>query len=213
MDPIRQWWIEERAKRVIQSLESHDFKALFVKEREEAKKEIRNHLSPGMKIGIGGSVTLREIGVVEMLEKEGYLLYDHWKGGLSKEETLATRKSQMTSDLFLASANAITLQGEIVNIDGFGNRVTSTIFGPGKVILVVGYNKIVENVEEAIRRIKNVATPLNAKRLNLDLPCAKVGRCVDCNSPDRICRVIVIHERKPFLTDILVILVGEELGY
>lgn len=213
MDLIRQWWVEERIKRVIQSLEGHDFKALYAKDREEVKKEIRKHLSPGMRIGIGGSITLREIGVVEMLEKEGYPLYDHWKAGLSKEEVLATRKSQMTSDLFLASANAITLNGEIVNIDGIGNRVGSTIFGPGKVILVAGYNKIVENVEEAIKRVKNIATPLNARRLNLDLPCAKVGRCVDCNSPNRICRVIVIHERKPSLTEMLVILVGEELGY
>ncbi len=213
MDPIRQWWVEERVKRVVQSLENHDFKALFVKDREEVKKEIRKHLSPGMKIGVGGSITIREIGIVEMLEKEGYLLYDHWKAGLSKEEVLGLRKSQMTSDLFMASANAITLNGEIVNIDGIGNRVNSTIFGPGKVILVLGYNKIVDNIEEAIKRIKNVATPLNARRLNLDLPCAKVGRCVDCHSPNRICRVIVIHERRPSLTDMLVILVGEELGY
>lgn len=213
MDPIKEWWVVERAKRVIQNLESHDFKALFVKRREEARTEILRQLSPGMRIGVGGSMTLREIGIIELLEKEGYLLYDHWKAGLSKEEVLSIRKSQMRSDLFLASVNAITLNGEIVNIDGIGNRVGSTIFGPGKVILVAGYNKIVESVEEAIRRIKNVAAPLNARRLNLDLPCAKVGRCVDCNSPSRICRVIVIHERRPSLTEILVILVGEELGY
>ena len=119
----------------------------------------------------------------------------------------------MTSDLFLSSANAITLNGEMVNIDGIGNRVNSTNFGPGKVILVVGYNKIVDDVQEAIQRIKNVAAPMNARRLNIDVPCAKVGKCVDCHSPNRICRVIVIHERKPSLTDILIILVGEELGF
>ena len=119
----------------------------------------------------------------------------------------------MTSDLFLGSSNAITLNGELVNIDGIGNRVNSTNFGPGKVVLVAGYNKIVDDVQEGIKRIKNVAGPLNARRLNIDVPCAKVGRCVDCNSPNRICRVIVIHERKPFLTDILIILVGEELGF
>ncbi|MGZ3568279.1 MAG: LUD domain-containing protein, partial [Thermodesulfobacteriota bacterium] len=86
-------------------------------------------------------------------------------------------------------------------------------FGPGKVVLVAGYNKIVDDVQEGIKRIKNVAAPLNARRLNIDVPCAKLGRCVDCNSPNRICRVIVIHERKPALTDILIILVGEELGF
>lgn len=119
----------------------------------------------------------------------------------------------MASDLFLSSANAVTLNGELVNIDGIGNRVNSTTFGPGKVILVAGYNKIVEDVQEGIKRIKNVAAPLNARRLNIDVPCAKVGKCVDCNSPNRICRVLVILERKPSLTDIFVILVGEELGY
>jgi len=105
------------------------------------------------------------------------------------------------------------MNGELVNIDGAGNRVNSTVFGPGKVILIAGYNKMVENVQEAIKRVKNVSAPLNAKRLNLDLPCVRAGRCIDCNSPARICRVIVIHERKPILTDILIILVGEELGY
>jgi hypothetical protein len=150
---------------------------------------------------------------MEKLEAQGYTLYDHWKPGLSKENILEIRKSQMTSELFLSSSNAVTLQGELVNIDGIGNRVNSINFGPGKVILVVGYNKIVDDVQEAIKRIKNIAAPFNARRLNVDVPCAKVGKCVDCNSPNRICRVIVIHERKPSLTDILIILVGEELGF
>ena len=119
----------------------------------------------------------------------------------------------MSADLFLSSANAVTLKGELVNIDGIGNRVNSINFGPGKVLLVAGYNKIVEDVQGGIERIKNVSAPLNAKRLNIDVPCAKVGKCLDCNSPNRICRAIVIHERKPSLTDIFIILVGEELGY
>jgi len=213
MDPIKEWWMGEKARKAVEKLEAHDFKALFVKNREEAKAEILKYVSPGQRIGVGGSLTIRELGILEKLEKEGHVIYNHWKPGLSKEEALAIRKSQMTSDLFLGSVNAVTLNGEIVNIDGIGNRVNSTIFGPGKVILVAGYNKIAENVEEALKRIKNVAAPLNARRLNIDVPCARVGRCVDCNSPNRICRVIVIHERKPSLTDILVILVGEELGF
>jgi hypothetical protein len=162
---------------------------------------------------VGGSLTIRGLGILEKLEAEGYTIYDHWKPGLSKENILEIRKSQMTSTLFLSSSNAVTLNGELVNIDGIGNRVNSINFGPGKVVLIVGYNKIVEDVQEAIKRIKNVAAPLNAKRLNMDVPCAKVGKCVDCNSPNRICRVIVIHERKPSLTDLHIILVGEELGY
>ena len=213
MNPIKEWWIEEKAKKAIEKLVAHDFKAIYVKTKEEAVQEVWKHITPKQRIGVGGSLTIRGLGILEKLEAEGYTIYDHWKPGLSKEKILEIRKSQMTSDLFLSSANAVTLNGELVNIDGIGNRVNSTNFGPGKVILVVGYNKIVEDVQEGINRVKNIAAPLNARRLNIDVPCAKVGKCVDCNSPNRICRVLVILERKPSLTDIFVILVGEELGF
>jgi len=119
----------------------------------------------------------------------------------------------LSCDLFLSSSNAVTMNGELVNIDGAGNRVNSITYGPGKVILVSGYNKLVDDVQDAIKRIKNVVTPMNARRLKIDVPCAKTGKCSDCNSPQRMCRAMVILERKPLLTDILVILVGEELGY
>jgi len=213
MDPIRQWWIAEKAKKTVEKLEAHDFKAVFVKDKKEAVEEIWKYVNPKQKIGLGGSVTVRELGIVERLEAQGNVLLNHWKPGLPAEEILQIRKAQMTCDLFLCSANAITLNGEVVNIDGVGNRVNASVFGPGKVIMVAGYNKIVEDVQEAIKRIRNVASPLNAKRLNIDVPCAKIGKCVDCNSPNRICRAVVIHERRPTLTDILVIIVGEELGF
>jgi hypothetical protein len=213
MDPNKQWWIEERAKKAIEKLEAHGFSAIYVRTKEEAVQEIWKHITPKQRIGVGGSLTIRELGILDRLEAQGCTVYDHWKPGLSKETSVRFRKSQMTSDLFLSSVNAITLNGELINIDATGNRVNATVFGPGKVILVVGYNKIVEDVQEGIKRIKDVAAPMNARRLNADVPCAKLGKCVDCNSPHRICRVIVIHERKPVLTDILVVLVGEELGY
>jgi len=213
MDSNKQWWIEEKAKKAVEKLKAHEFKAIYVETREGAVQEIWKYITPKLRIGIGGSLTIRELGILEKLEEQGNTVYNHWKPGLSKENVLEIRKFQMTSDLFLSSVNAITLNGELVNIDGIGNRVNSINFGPGKVILVVGYNKIVDDVQEAIHRIKNFAAPLNARRLNIDVPCTKVGKCVDCNSPNRICRVTVIHERKPSLTDILIILVGEELGF
>jgi hypothetical protein len=213
MDLVKQWWVGEKAKKAVEKLVAHDFRAIYVETKEEAVQEIWKHITPKQKIGVGGSITIRELGILEKLEAQGYTVYNHWKPGLSKESVLETRKSQMTSDIFLSGVNAITLNGELVNIDGIGNRVNSISFGPGKVLLVAGYNKIVEDVQEGIKRIKNVAAPLNARRLNMDVPCAKVGKCVDCNSPNRICRVIVIHERKPSVTDILIILVGEELGF
>lgn len=213
MDPTKEWWIEERAKKTIEKLVAHEFKAVYVKKKEDGAEEIWRHITPKQRIGVGGSMTIRELGILGQLAAKGHTIYDHWKPGLSKEDVLEIRKSQMTSDLFLGSVNAITLGGELINIDATGNRVNSTIFGPGKVILVAGYNKIVEDVQEGLRRIKDVVAPLNARRLNIDVPCAKLGKCVDCNSPNRICRVVVIHERRPNLTDMLIILVGEELGY
>lgn len=213
MDPIKLWWVEERVVKTIEKLKAHGFEAHYVKTKEEAVEEIWKHITPETRVGVGGSVTIRELGILDQLKAKGSIVYDHWTPGLSKEESTQIRKDQMTSNLFLSSVNAATLNGELVNIDGIGNRVNATNFGPGKVILIAGYNKIVEDVQEAIRRIKNVAAPINARRLNIDVPCAKLGKCVDCDSPNRICRVIMIHERKPSLTDILVILVGEELGY
>jgi hypothetical protein len=213
MDSVKQGWIEGRMKGAVEKLKAHDFEATCVKTKEEAVKEIWRHVTPEMKVGVGGSMTIREIGILDQLRAKGHLVYDHWVPGLSREESLRLRKFQMSSDLFLSSSNAVTMNGELVNIDGAGNRVNSITFGPGKVILVSGFNKLVEDIQEAIKRIKNVVTPMNAKRLKTEVPCAKLGYCVDCNSPDRLCRAVVILERKPLFTDMLVILVGEELGY
>jgi LUD domain len=213
VDSNKAGWIDQRCQKAVEKLRSHDFDAIYVKTKGEAAQEILKHVTPDTKIGVGGSITLRELGVLDTLKARGNKVYDHWTPGLSREQSLEIRKAEMTSDLFLSSSNAVTLTGELVNIDGFGNRVNAMTFGPGKVILVAGYNKIVGNVDEAIKRVRNEATPPNARRLNVDVPCANLGWCVDCNSPNRVCRVIVIHERKPMFTDILVILVGEDLGY
>ena len=213
MDSNKALWIEQRCQKTVEKLKVHDFDAIYLKTKGEAAQEILRYVTPDTKIGVGGSVTLRELGILDTLKSRGNTVYDHWTPGLSREESLELRKAEMTSDLFLSSSNAVTLQGELVNIDGFGNRVNAMTFGPGKVILVVGYNKIAGDVEEALKRVRNVATPPNSKRLNMDVPCAKLGFCVDCNSPHRVCRIVVIHERKPVATNMLVILVGEELGY
>ena len=130
MDPNKQWWIEERAKKAIDKLVAHDFKAICVKSKAEAAEEIGKHVTPKQTIGVGGSVTIRELEILERLEAQGHAIFDHWKPGISKEESLKIRKTQESCDLFLTSANAITLNGEIVNIDGFGNRIAAMTFGP-----------------------------------------------------------------------------------
>ena len=111
MDPIRQWWVEEKAKKVVEKLVAHDFEAVYARTKEEAVQELWKHITPKQKIGVGGSLTIRGLGILEKLEAQGYTIYDHWKSGLSKENILEIRKLQMTSDLFLTSANAITLNG------------------------------------------------------------------------------------------------------
>lgn len=137
----------------------------------------------------------------------------HWKSGLSPDEDFQIRREALMTDVFLASTNALTIDGVIVNTDGIGNRVAGMIFGPKHVILVAGINKIVKDVDEAIWRIKNISTPMNAHRLGLNTPCAKVGYCVNCSSNVSICRVTTIIEYKPSKTDFTIILVNEELGY
>ena len=213
MEPNKQWWIEERMKKTAEKLKAHDFEALCVKTKEEAISEIWKHIGPETRVGVGGSITIRELGILEALKAKGNPLYDHWVPGLSTDQSLQIRRSQLTCDVFLGSVNAVAMTGELVNIDGAGNRVSSTVFGPKKVILIVGYQKIANRLEEALKRAKDVAALINAKRLKADVPCVQAGKCVDCNSPDRVCRVVVIYERRPSFTEMLIILVGEEIGY
>jgi len=213
MDETKEWFYGTRVEEAVQNLVKHGFETIKVSDRSAACNEILKRVPSDKTVGIGGSVSLREIGLISMLEKQGNILYDHWKPGITQEESLRIRRSQQSCDVFITSSNAITVNGELVNIDAICNRVSAMIFGPKEVIIIAGRNKIVEDVPAAISRIKNFVAPMNAKRLGVDVPCAKLGRCVDCNSPNRICRVITIHERKPSLTDVLVILVAEELGY
>lgn len=213
MDEIKRWLLEARADEALKNLGKHEFETIKVPNRLSAAAEIMRRIPPTKTIGVGGSVTLREIGIIEKLQEQGNIIYDHWKQGLSKEENLSARKMQLTSDVFLTSANAVTSSGEIVNIDGFGNRISSMMFGPKEVMIVVGTNKIVRDLPEAMQRIKTVAAPMNAKRFGADTPCAKLGKCLDCDSAQRICRGTLIMERRPFSTKMLVILVGEELGF
>jgi len=213
MDDTERWFDETRAHETIKNLIKHEFEAIQVSDRSVACSEILQRIPVTKTVGIGGSVTLRELGLIEELEKRGNLLYDHWKEGISREESLKIRRAQRSCDIYLTSTNAVTVSGEIVNVDGFGNRISSMTFGPEEVIIVAGKNKIVRDVSEALARIKNIAAPMNARRFGSDMPCASLGRCVDCDSPQRICRGTLILERRPFATKVLVILVMENLGY
>lgn len=212
MSNPREWFIERMIERTVKALSSNYFDARSFTNRDSLISAILYYANPGSKIGIGGSLSVRGIGLIEKFSETNIEVLDHWKQGLTKEQINSIRISQLTCDLFLSSANAITEKGDIVNIDGFGNRVNAMTFGPKKVIIVAGHNKIVPDIASALDRIKRVAAPLNAKRLNLPLPCAETGYCHDCKSEARICRITSIIQRKPSGTDVSVYLINEELG-
>lgn len=213
MKDLKNWLEEKQLKRTAEFLKERGFEVFLVKDKEEAKNVVLKLIPENATVGIGGSITIREIGVIEELEKRGNKVIHHWKEGLTPEEDFEIRRQELLSDVFLSSVNALTFSGELVNMEGIGNRVAAQIFGPKKVIIVVGKNKLVVNLETAIWRIKNIVTPLNAKRLKLELPCVEEGYCIDCNHPKKICRITTILEAPPARTPFYVVLVNEELGF
>jgi len=211
--------MRQKIQGLIEKLSGNNITAFYVKDREEALRKVMSMIPEGSTVGIGDSVTLVQIGVVDVLEKGNYVSLNPWKLGTSTEESINLKKRSLTSDVFVTGTNALTLDGKIVNVDGLGNRVAAMLFGPDKVIIVIGINKIVENLEEALARIRNKAAPLNVKRhpyFDPMPPCGITGVCSDCSSPWRICNKTVIIEREfsnskyqPIMT---VVIVGEELG-
>jgi hypothetical protein len=147
------------------------------------------------------------------LRELGKEILNHGSPDYSREEKMEIMRRQLTCDLFLSGTNALTLNGELVNIDATGNRVAAMFFGPRKVIVVAGRNKLVDgSVQDAIARVKNWATPPNSKRLNFKTPCASTGFCSNCNSPERLCRVTTVLERRPRFTDVKVLVVNVDMG-
>ncbi|MDU2064739.1 MAG: lactate utilization protein [Sporomusaceae bacterium] len=212
-DANRQWHNETIGKKTVEALRKNRFSAEYFASAEEAKQHIFTLIAPEESVGIGGSATVKEIGLLEDLAKRGNLLLDHGKAGLSPEESLEIRRKQLTSDVFLTSTNAVTLDGQLVNVDGSGNRVAAMIFGPKKVVVVVGLNKIVGDIHEGFRRIQHEAAPINNKRLNRPNPCTVGGVCMNCQGPTRICNVTTIIEKALPATPCHVIIIGETLGY
>ena len=158
----------------------------------------------GKSIGIGGSVTIRDMGLAERLGTHNRIVW-HWAGGTAQEAS--------ETQIYLSSVNGLAETGEIINIDGTGNRVAALIYGPEHVIVMAGMNKVAANVDEALSRVHGTATPMNCKRLGKNTPCSATGVCSDCLSPDCICNQVVITRRSGIEGRIKVILIGEELGY
>ena len=207
------WHHDLVGERVAEALRRNDFDAVYCKSAAEAAEEVLRLVPENGTVGLGGSWTVKELGVVEKLKARGNIILDHGAPGLENDERVRIRRAQLTADAFLTGSNAVTMDGRLVNTDGSGNRVAAMIFGPGKVIVVAGVNKIVRDVEEAEERIRKTAAPINNRRLNLPNPCVKTGECMDCQGPTRICNVTTILHKRPKLTEMHVIIVGEALGF
>lgn len=197
----------------MKSLQKNGFGARYFTSREEAADFVLEEAKDCKTVGIAGTHTARAIGLVGRLREAGKEVYDHWELQPGTPEELDCRRKQILADLFIASSNALTMTGEIVNRDGAGNRINGMTFGPGKVILVVGKNKIVPDLEAAFARLEEVAGPVRAMSLSRKTPCVKTGHCMDCDSPERICRITSVIHRKPMFTDITVVILDEDLGY
>jgi LUD domain len=209
---VKKWHQETIGPKVVAALLKNDFDALYVSTTEEAADFIMKHVKPKSTVGFGGSMTIKNMGIQAKVTAVGGKVLDHGVC-LTAEERIATAKEEMLSDLYLCSSNAITLDGVLVNVDGMGNRVAAMTFGPKKVIIVVSVDKVCVDEAAAFERLQTIASPMNNKRLDTPNPCTKTGVCVDCQVKSRICRAYSVMRKKPIMTDITVVVVGDSCGY
>ena len=212
MTQFHQWYCEKLAERTIAALKKNHFEAKYVPKASDALEELWNLIPEGATVGVGGSLTLNQIGFQEAVQKRPVKFLNPFAKGISPEETMRIRREILTADIFVGSSNAVTEDGKLFNIDATGNRVAPMMFGPKKVVLICGVNKIVKNLAEAQTKVQEWTSPMNVKRLGYKPPCGQTGVCVDCSAPERICNAYVVLAKKPRLTDYLIYLVGESLG-
>ena len=206
--------MNEQLENVAGALRKRGFKVVCCATGAEARDYVMKEAETARSVGFGGSVTVKSLGLVEAMTAAGKEILRHGDPSLTPERKAEVMRRELTCDLFLLSANALTADGRIVNIDGTGNRVAASIYGPKEVIFIVGRNKIVDGgLDDAVARIKRCACPPNCRRLGKRTPCAETGACADCDSPDRICKVTVVHERPTSHTPTRVLLIDEDLGY
>ncbi len=213
MSEFKTWHNDILGAKVTEALAENNFSALYVPNRQQAVTKVMELIPLAASVGIGGSWTIQELGLNDLLTARGNTVFNHNQPGLSPEESLAVRRRELTADVFLASTNAVTLDGQLVNVDGAGNRVAAMIFGPKQVIIVAGVNKIVRDVAAAEERIALYAAPINNKRLSRPNPCVQAGTCLKCKNSTRICNVTTIMHKRPSAVDLQIIIVGEDLGF
>jgi len=213
MDENIKWVNKQKISRTIKALEDNNMNGYYVKDRIELISKIEELIKVGSQVSCGGSQTLFETGVIDHLRTNRYEFLDRYEEGLGREEIVKIFKKSFSADAYFTSTNAITEDGALYNVDGNGNRVAAMLYGPDKVIVVCGSNKIVKDIEMAIDRNREISAPSNAKRLNRNTPCTKVGYCMDCKSNERICNEYTLIKRQGTKDRIHVIFIDENFGY
>ncbi len=210
--------------RTMDALRKNNMQPFFCEKKEDAAGLVAALMKKGDTVSHGGSVTLKETGITKLLSGGDYNYLDRSKEGLTREDVENIYRQTFSADVFLTSANAVTERGELYNVDGNGNRVAAIVYGPKSVIVVVGVNKIVSDLDEAVKRVKTIAAPMNTKRLECNTYCAGEGGCVSlcddysfmsdgCHSENRICCSYLVSAQQRVKDRIKVVIVGESLGY
>ena len=213
METIKQWKNICKAKTIVAVLNKKHFQASYVLNLAEAKEKLIAMIDDGASVALGGSTTLSDMGIVDVLRNGNYVFFDRYQNLPFDPDIVDIHRKSLTADFLLTGTNAITKQGELVNTDCTGNRVAPMIFGPKNVIIVAGVNKIVENLEDAFKRIREIA-PMNSKRIKHETPCVETGYCVDCDCKKRICNfTTIIHNGIKFEGRIKIIIIADEAGY
>lgn len=204
---------QRQAETIIKNLKKRNMEGFYCENRGEAKRLVMDLMKDGGSVGFGGSVTISELGILEAVEEAPALELIDRRTARTPEAMREIFFETTAADYFLMSTNAITLDGELVNIDGKGNRLACLIFGPKTVIIIAGMNKVTADIESGIKRIQNTSCPANAAVFDLQTPCGTAGRCQDCHSPQTMCCQVAVTRHSRFEGRIKVILVGEELGH
>ena len=215
VDALLGWQSAARLNAVAEKLRKRGYDVAVCPTREEARARVMAFAEPAQSVGFGGSLSVACLNLTRELREAGKEILNHGFPNLTPEERDTIRRRQLTCDLFLSSVNALTDEGLLVNVDGVGNRVAAMIYGPRKVVLVIGRNKLVRGTEEdAMKRLVEVAAPVNAYRLGCKTPCSVTGRCASCvgSNEGSICRITTVIRQRPMASDITILLVDDDMG-
>jgi len=209
-EPMKKYY-QKRGEQLVRNLRSRHFEAYYCDTREQALEKALELIPKGVTVGWGGAMSAKQIGLLDAMNNGDYDAIDRDRTP-NREERVKAMKRCLLADVFITGANALSMDGQMVNIDGNGNRVAPIVYGPDSIIVIAGMNKVMDTLDAAIIRARTVAAPMNMQRFDLQTPCQVTGTCADCKSPDCICNQILITRNSKPAGRIKIVLVGEELG-